>query len=519
MRDSKIINMEDLSDSREIMMRRTPRYILFFVIFLIIVVVTGLLWTYFGKIDIYVTAMGEIRPDDDMSTITLMNGGKIAAIKYKNGEKVTEGESILTLDNAYYLEQKVTMEENIQQDKDKIEKYDLLINGIKNDINPFTETEDPSFYYSYRDYEIRRDSSSEKIERSNTQIYSSAEEINLGLEQAISKKEETVQLHKNYKEVYENILNDTEYVGDDNSMQILYQNYRTSLDRAQAIYDSANLTYETLRNEYEKQNPEETEPGEPIPAPMENVTKEQVEQALFAKNEAEAELNGVKDSVLLQLDETLQSLEGQIKTYEDNIDTYSLKKEGLIYDDTLGLTVEEIKNSYFVSIDGYKKQLQDEIKAYENNIKDIEETLKNLEIKAERDGVLQMNQEYVSGDVIAAGTIVARIIPETERYRVELYISERDIAEIQKGQKVEFTFSAISSTDYGKIYGEITEISADSSYDSVGNKFFQAFATIEKTKLNSKDGDERTIQMGMLTEAHIITGSQRILFWIFDKVK
>ena len=60
--ESKIHSFEDLSDSKEIMLKKAPKGMVFFIMISFAILMTALIWSYFGKIDTYVTAQGEIRP-------------------------------------------------------------------------------------------------------------------------------------------------------------------------------------------------------------------------------------------------------------------------------------------------------------------------------------------------------------------------------------------------------------------------------------------------------------------------
>lgn len=70
--------------------------------------------------------------------------------------------------------------------------------------------------------------------------------------------------------------------------------------------------------------------------------------------------------------------------------------------------------------------------------------------------------------------------------------------------------SSISSTDYGKVYGEITDISADSFADeSSGKIYYKAEATLESSSLTNLSGEIKELKSGMTVEAHIVSGSKK----------
>ena len=129
------------------------------------------------------------------------------------------------------------------------------------------------------------------------------------------------------------------------------------------------------------------------------------------------------------------------------------------------------------------------------------------------------HQLYAAGNTVGAGTTMASIIPAGGSYEVMLYIPEGRIAEVHIGQTVEYTFSAISETEFGKAHGAITAVAADSLMDETsGQKYYRATATIDDMILHGKDGEDRTLQVGMVAQAHAITGHQRVIVWLLDKL-
>lgn len=72
-----IIDMKDLTDSREVMEKKAPKSILIFVLIVLSIVITLLIWSFFGEIDEYSTVSGEVRPQLSTNIISTISGGKI----------------------------------------------------------------------------------------------------------------------------------------------------------------------------------------------------------------------------------------------------------------------------------------------------------------------------------------------------------------------------------------------------------------------------------------------------------
>ena len=152
-------------------------------------------------------------------------------------------------------------------------------------------------------------------------------------------------------------------------------------------------------------------------------------------------------------------------------------------------------------------------------IRQIEEKISQGSIVAEQGGIVSVITTLVKGDSIAAGTQVATIIPPSEsEYKVQLYVSNSDIANISVGDEVKFSLSALPSNQYGMVSGKVTRISADAL---VQNGQFSGYYLVEcsiaNTVLTDKDGNNGAVVIGMQVEAKIVTQRKTIIRYLFEK--
>ena len=123
------------------------------------------------------------------------------------------------------------------------------------------------------------------------------------------------------------------------------------------------------------------------------------------------------------------------------------------------------------------------------------------------------------GNTVQSGTQIAKVIPSDNELKTALYIPSTDISDVKVGQKVEYTVSSISSTDYGKVYGKITDVSADSFADQSNNMmYYKAEATLDSSSLSNLSGEIKELKSGMTVEAHIISGSKKIIIWFLEQL-
>lgn len=502
---TEIIDIKDISDSREVMMKKSPLAISVFISIIAVIVAVALVWACFGKIDTYVEASGEVRTKESISTITLANGGKIKNILLEDGAIVKKGDTIFECDSEYYEDQKQVISKQISNKKTEIDHHNKLIKAIETDKNLFDKEAETEFYYQFVNYRSELDATVAQITGNNKQITASKKELKKSIYQAKRNMKDTERLYHEFSKLYKAIDNNTKYISDIKSVSDIYNVYVVSRDKAQGLYDNSVLAYTNLL-ELQTANPN-------------SVTKEEITQAEYAKSSALADLNSIKVSTLSEISSKLLELQNQIKAYTSNIEGYILKKDAMAFDETTKTTIEKIKNSYYLSISNTVKNINNEIDSLKTQLLEIDEVIKNCNIQAAHDGVLIYAQEIAVGDTINSGTTIASIVPNSNDCSVIIYIPEHNVSALNVGQKVGYSFASISITDFGKVYGEILAISNDSfTNQSNGQKYYKATASIEKTELTNKDGEKRNIKVGMLTEVNVITGTQSIMSWLLDKL-
>ena len=164
--------------------------------------------------------------------------------------------------------------------------------------------------------------------------------------------------------------------------------------------------------------------------------------------------------------------------------------------------------------------LEDQIKDVKYQIKTAKQQIKQGTILAARDGILNMPEELVNGDLLAAGDVVGTILPANEsQLRVQLYVDNADIANIKPGDRIKYSVAALPSNRYGIVEGEVTTVSNDALS---GNEGFAGYYLVEgsigKDTLTDRNGNAASIEVGMQVTAKIVTQEKRILYYLLEKI-
>lgn len=496
--------IEDITDSKEAMLKKMPLASTAFIWIMIIGFLCMLIWACLGKIDIYINAYGEIRPNENASTITLKSGGKLEKINVQEGQNVEKGDILFKLDCEYLNSQKEVLEQQIDEKNKEIVCYQNLYTSIQYDENLMDKETEAKYYYMYQNYLIETNSISRQITKENENIYTEKQKIYQELNQIMESEEKAISLYNEYNNFYNIISNDGVYEGDNRTIQGIYESYVISQNKVKSSYESYASIYEKLI---------EQSKTDPL-----SVTQSQLEQALLDQNTAYDDIAATKINLLIEINEIITEIENQIEISRNNSDNSVLQDELLDYRKMDDSEVEKIKNVFYIDISDSISSIEREIDVIEKQVMELEENIKQSDIIAERKGVFVCEKEYAEGDIVTSNITLGTIVSDDE-YSIEIYIPEYAISEVKEKQKVEYVFEAIPKTDFGRIYGKIQHISADSfTNPSTGLKYYRAKGSIDKVDLKSNEGEIRRLEIGMQAEVHAITGEQSILSWAMEKL-
>ncbi|XZJ61943.1 biotin/lipoyl-binding protein (plasmid) [Clostridium perfringens] len=150
----KIDNIENLSDSRQVMESKPNKFIMMFIYILIAVIATFLTWAWFSEKEIIVKVQGVVRPDNEIQSISNIVQGEVKSVKMKNGEEIKKGDILFEIDYSELQDKKNQIDEQINYfDKDN-RNLEKLNKSINENTNYFENNdEDKEYYYKFKSYE------------------------------------------------------------------------------------------------------------------------------------------------------------------------------------------------------------------------------------------------------------------------------------------------------------------------------------------------------------------------------
>ena len=136
------------------------------------------------------------------------------------------------------------------------------------------------------------------------------------------------------------------------------------------------------------------------------------------------------------------------------------------------------------------------------------------------DGYVQEIASLNVGDYLEANSEVLKIIPnDNENFRVEIWISPKDMGKIKVGQKVKYRLSAFPFFEYKGADGIITSIDHDIRKSEDGSRvYYSVYADIDRINFSNRHGDTFPIRAGLETDVRIVMEQKPIIYFILKKL-
>lgn len=498
-----LINLKDISDSREVMEKKSPLGIRWFIIILCFFLVIAIIAMCILEVDEYVRITGMVETKNPISNVVLVADGKIQTLQVDEGDYVQKGDVLFTLNIEPELLQKKSLENKLSELRKDYRYNEKLKESVALHVNQFKNSNDEEvFYNQFEQYRISFEDTVVQAEKNNESALNSIKDAENSIDIIIENKSD---VNKEIEE-YNNLLNAIQKNQKINfssiKQQLLYNDLNEQYISARESYSTYTKEYENLENStYEKQ-----------------VSQEELEQAYTAKLEAERNFEEIKSTYENEIQLYLIDLESQYDTYEKDYQKTILALNSIDEQPSnISLVKLKLKTDMLTTITNNAKEIQEEISSIEDTFEQLEYTIENSSYIANCDGIVAFLQKVNISDTLIAGTHVLQVIPDSV-LTVKLYIPDGQISKVEIGQPVSYTFESISYLEYGSANGKVCSISASSTTNDNYNYVYIGEAAIEQEYLINKEGEISEIKVGMLTDVKIISGSKKVIIWLLEKL-
>ena len=205
------------------------------------------------------------------------------------------------------------------------------------------------------------------------------------------------------------------------------------------------------------------------------------------KTETSTIISSYKDSIL----DDIKNKENQIKSLENEKEDYIKQRENS-------------EQEYKLSMIEKRNQIEENIKSEENNLEALENNNSKYTIKSPVNGVI-LNANYNTvGSYINQSKSIAEIVSSDSELKIETYITNKDIARIEKGQKVVIKLEAYDYQKYGTLDGTIDYISPSAIVDKELGAVYKV-----KIKFDKNQNSNIDVLPGMTVTLETKSGKQR----------
>jgi len=470
-----IQNFEELSDSRELYETRPFPFGVYFTYIVFSLVAVALMWASLSDIDVVVKSIGEVRPYKETNTISNAVSGRVKEIKYKNGDYVDKGAIILKLDIENFEVEHSSLLKQINHLESELTLLDLYKESVTTNTNLLSlgnSQLEENYYFMFKKYEMDLTNAIEKSKLYKSKVSNASSQL------------------KGSQLFLESIEKEANVFGTPYSKTESYQKYLSYLLKVEGL----KMTLETSKKEY-KINKALYESG--------SVSETKYHASKVAYDQARNQLNQYMSDTKLQLKTKLEEYKETIYNYEGELSSQS-----------------NFETQTLININNQVQNKVIELDKLKSTLDSLNINIDDTELRSPVSGYVNFSEELTIGQYLSAGLQVATIIPENgEMFKVQMYVPNKDISDVDVGDKVKYRFDALPYKEYGVLEGEITSISVDASLNKIqGMSYYLVESTVKNEPMVSYKGTEANIKVGMSLEAQVISESKKVLYFLLDKI-
>lgn len=466
------MQLSEISESREVMESKPYPVVVYFTYLLMGILTIALIWMYFGEIDIVLKGTGLIRPEASISAVTNKVVGRVDEVFLEEGKTVKLGHVLYTIEHDDMKATEALLQEEIlkkEAELTNLTKYrDSILSG-KNLFDAGSAEENP-YYYKYLGFAGDRGASSATVTKLQKEI--------AGMQQVKS-----------------SILAENSTFMDANDPYAMkYKEFALKDEELKTTEDDAQKQYQTKETLYQQGV----------------IPKREFDDIRIAYEKAQNARAQYRNGFLSSVDGILKDSDLQLR---------KLLAEGSGTKTPSGML--SLETQAIVSTDDQIKTVTTSLGSLKEQLAKTHFEIEKCTIRAEIDGTVNVKQKITAGDYLSAGALIANVIPkQTDTYKVQISMPEKEISNVRVGDSVKLQVHALPHQEYGDLMGKVTKLSTDSVLDEKqGINFFVIEAEVQNEPLYSYKGKAAALKVGMSCDARVITKSKRILSFFLEKLE
>ena len=185
--------------------------------------------------------------------------------------------------------------------------------------------------------------------------------------------------------------------------------------------------------------------------------------------------------------------------------------------DTVRAESDEFDARFDETIARFRRRARDESTANEAEVSALTERLSiasaqqgRAVIRSPIEGEVKNFRYHTVGGVVGAGEAILEIVPLLEQLVIDSKSAPADRGLIRAGLAAEVKLTAYDFLRYGSLYGEISHVASDTSFDEAMGPYYRVVVTTEQGYIGD-DETQHQITPGMDAIVEIKVGTQTVL--------
>jgi len=514
MRDT-LIDINDLSDSKEILLMK-PNYLLVaFTILIMVLLGIAIIWMSVSKIDIHFSANGLVRSNEAPSVLRVIYGGRATSVSLTEGQYVNRGDVLLVFDQQTLDIQRdihASSLETLETEVELLRLYRDSIDELTNHLEFINTDQARAYSLMVQSFLLERETALTQVSESERDVAFHRASAELRLRNANDLLAE-LQSEQTWLGRYRaSVENGRDLISGESSSDAfrsnylsMFQQYISSLGNLREDRERAQENLDRIQELYYEGQAESWD----------------VDEARGVVNEADRLINSFRQSELSSIEARNATLNISINDARRAISTAEQEVNQFAETRTSPLMLLEHSRLQLLSeIDIEIQQKITDIDRISAEINSIDVRVSDTQLVSPIDGILSLNAILNEGDTIPPGSEIGTITPvNTDSFRVLLQVSNSDIAGVRMNQPIQFRFLALPYQEFGMVDGYVSHISPDSRMDpQTGMSYFLVEAVLENRPIQNHRGDDENILVGMEVEARFITDQKTVLTWLLERM-
>lgn len=530
------INLDTSDFERDVILKPSPVWSRAMTWSIVGVTTFAVAWAYFAKIEQVVGARGQLKPKTDVQEIQAPLNGVVSAVQVEDGQKIQEGDSLVTFDSDV-TESQLTSLETIRNSLIKENRfYRTLLNTPltpavveQNVIELELTPEIQALALNRQNIVQENDLFSMQLGEGATSSLSGQQIARLNASNNESESRSMVaqfRIEQLQKQLNQNQLQlqDTrqQLVND---RQVLAEIQRRNRETIAQAEESLKIDQKILDN---------------IAPLSEEGAVSQIQTDLQRQRVQDRRANIIQSSANGQIEaerqrQQVETRQAEIQQLEEERQRINLQisqgEEELR--NTLALTEKDIRdriagnNQRLAEIDSQINKVvvdnEKRIAELNSQISSAQQTIKYQELKSPVSGTVFDLQAH-PGFVPRSGQSEAllKIVPDpgpNNPLVAEAYITNADIGFVQLGQEVDVRIDSFSYSEFGDIKGEVTFIGSDALPPDQLYNFYRFPVKVELAQQNLLiRGEPAELQSGMSVSVNIKVRENRTVLSLFTEL-